>query len=375
MSGRIRIVVFLMALLLPFGAGAHNNLSDHDKTGSCANIGGSSGEAAWSWCYRNRQDAIPNCKAHFRSLSEETEEECEIRRRGVGCPVDSYNAVRWHFHGDTAGTRDFDNIEGGGAPLTIHYAINSECGESSSSQSQTGAAANPQAAEDDLGLSRTQRRQIQESLAAEGFNPGPADGVFGQGTRGAIGGWQDAAGAEATGYLTEQQVSVLLEGGGESGAGAVEHEKPGRVSVTAWVDHDDKIYAVGERVRLFVKTNKDAYVNVFNIAPSGQIAMLFPNAHQKDNKVAGNQVVEIPPPTSGASIKVAAPVGRELIKVVASTSPVPIFSTMKMRSAGPFATLDADARAVVRDLKSTMEATANQEWGDYNMVVTTILSR
>lgn len=150
---------------------------------------------------------------------------------------------------------------------------------------------------------------------------------------------------------------------------------PERLSVTAWVDHADNTYAVGERVRLFVKPSKDAYVTVLNVGASGQTTMLFPNAHQKDNKVAGNQAVEIPSPASGASIKVAAPVGRELIKVVASTSPVPLFPAMKMRSAAPFATLDGGARSVARDLQVTMDTQANQEWGDYNKVITTVTSR
>ena len=149
----------------------------------------------------------------------------------------------------------------------------------------------------------------------------------------------------------------------------------GRISVTAWVDHADNTYAVGERVRLFVKPSKDAYVTVLNVGPSGQTTMLFPNAHQKDNRIAGSQAVEIPPPASGASIKVSAPVGRELIKVVASTSPVPLFPAMKMRSAGAFATLDGDARSVARDLQVTMDTQASQEWDDYNKVITTIPSR
>ena len=149
----------------------------------------------------------------------------------------------------------------------------------------------------------------------------------------------------------------------------------GRLSVTAWVDHADNTYAVGEKVRLFVKPSKDAYVTVLNVGPSGQTTMLFPNAHQKDNKIPGNRAVEIPSAASGASIKVAAPVGRELIKVVASTSPVPLFPAVKMRSAGPFATVEADARSVARDLQVTMDTQANQEWGDYNKVITTVTSR
>ena len=52
-----------------------------------------------------------------------------------------------------------------------------------------------------LGLTRADRRLIQSSLAAEGFDPGPVDGVFGRRTRAAIGQWQAARGEEPTGYL------------------------------------------------------------------------------------------------------------------------------------------------------------------------------
>ena len=45
-------------------------------------------------------------------------------------------------------------------------------------------------AEASLELSRSERRQIQMGLVAEGFDPGPADGLFHQGTRGAIRKWQ-----------------------------------------------------------------------------------------------------------------------------------------------------------------------------------------
>lgn len=69
------------------------------------------------------------------------------------------------------------------------------------------------AVEDALGLSRDQRQRIQESLATEGFDPGPVDGAFGPRTRAAIRGWQAAKGTEATGYLTETLAWALQRGG------------------------------------------------------------------------------------------------------------------------------------------------------------------
>ena len=61
-----------------------------------------------------------------------------------------------------------------------------------------------------LGLTRADRRLIQSSLAAEGFDPGPADGMFGRRTRAAIGQWQAARGEEPTGYLDAEAARLLL---------------------------------------------------------------------------------------------------------------------------------------------------------------------
>ena len=147
-----------------------------------------------------------------------------------------------------------------------------------------------------------------------------------------------------------------------------------RLSVVAWVDHADNTYAIGETVRLFVRPSKDAYLTVLNIGPSGNTTLLFPNAVQQNARVAANQVVEIPAPGSGTSIRVSGPVGRELIKVIASTSPVPLFEAAKPAGSGPFAALET-GRSVARDLQVTMDAQASHEWDDYNKVITTVASR
>ena len=148
-----------------------------------------------------------------------------------------------------------------------------------------------------------------------------------------------------------------------------------RLTVVAWVDHADNTYAVGERVRVFVQSNKDAYITVLNVGASGQTTVLFPNAFQTETRVAANQVVEVPAPNSGASIRVGGPTGRELIKVIASTTPTPLFSAGGAQTAGLFTTLKSDSRSVARDLQVTMDTQTNHEWDDYNKVITTIPAR
>ena len=72
-----------------------------------------------------------------------------------------------------------------------------------------------QSVEDALGLGIPERRLIQLGLAAEGFDPGPADGLFGRGTRGAIGRWQASRGEEATGHLEVESAKLLMASGRE----------------------------------------------------------------------------------------------------------------------------------------------------------------
>ena len=55
-----------------------------------------------------------------------------------------------------------------------------------------------------------ERRRIQQALAAQGMNPGPADGVFGPRTQKAVRAWQRSKGYAATGELTAAQVQELL---------------------------------------------------------------------------------------------------------------------------------------------------------------------
>ena len=91
---------------------------------------------------------------------------------------------------------------------------------------QVDAPTTREAIEAGLGLSRADRRLIQSSLAAAGFDPGPADGVFGRRTRAAIGQWQAARGEEPTGYLNAEAAKSLLALGAERKPEAEERVEP-----------------------------------------------------------------------------------------------------------------------------------------------------
>lgn len=126
------------------------------------------------------------------------------------------------------------------------------------------------------------------------------------------------------------------------------------LEVLAWVDRPDLTYARGERVRIFVETNKDAYVTILNVDPAGETTVLFPNRYESANMVRGARVVEVPTPGSGAQVVVGGTVGAELLKVIASTKPVPLFEAIELAEAGSFRRVRAQSQGVARSLVVAM---------------------
>ena len=80
----------------------------------------------------------------------------------------------------------------------------------------------PAAKAQQVELPRKVRILVQRGLAALGFDPGPADGLFARKTREAIWNWQKAKGLDTTGYLTQAEAEALAAVGAEAGG------KPGR---------------------------------------------------------------------------------------------------------------------------------------------------
>jgi peptidoglycan hydrolase-like protein with peptidoglycan-binding domain len=69
----------------------------------------------------------------------------------------------------------------------------------------------PEQIESRLNLSRDERRAIQRHLALLGFDPRGVDGIFGAGTRGAIGSWQAREGFVRTTFLDRDQIHRLAQ--------------------------------------------------------------------------------------------------------------------------------------------------------------------
>ena len=150
---------------------------------------------------------------------------------------------------------------------------------------------------------------------------------------------------------------------------------PGSLRVSTWVDRHDLTYARADAVRIFVKTNEDAYVTIVNVGPSGKVTQLFPNAFQQSNRVAANRTLEVPSANGGARINVSGPVGAELIKVFVSSEPIKIIPESQLVGSGAFRSLAGGVSDLVRNLEVSATSPGASKFAIANLVIKTVASR
>ena len=83
----------------------------------------------------------------------------------------------------------------------------------------------PESIEAALNLTREQRRRVQENLTILGFDTRGIDGVFGRGTRSAIGDWQRSQQLAASGFLSQAEVARLERLGNERRAAQADADR------------------------------------------------------------------------------------------------------------------------------------------------------
>jgi hypothetical protein len=125
------------------------------------------------------------------------------------------------------------------------------------------------------------------------------------------------------------------------------------VAVDAWVDNPERVYAVGQRLKVFVRPKETSYITVLNVGSSGRVAVIFPNFYQRDMRVRAGEVVRIPAEGSNWHIDVAGPPGVEVIKIIASRAPLRLRELERLAGATedqPIVPLDRSGEDVARDL-------------------------
>jgi CRISPR/Cas system-associated exonuclease Cas4 (RecB family) len=98
-----------------------------------------------------------------------------------------------------------------------------------------------------------------------------------------------------------------------------EENKGKDLQVEVWVDRPDGIYYDGDEIKIFVRATRDCYINLIYHDAKGNTILVFPNKENLNNKIEGNKVYKVP-----GEYVIKPPFGREILKVVASETPLPM---------------------------------------------------
>ena len=147
-----------------------------------------------------------------------------------------------------------------------------------------------------------------------------------------------------------------------------------RIHVAAELNRPDGRYALGETVEIRVRVDRPSHVTILNVAPNGALTILYPNQFNQQNFLTPGQDLVAPGP--GAVLRVAPPVGREMVKVIASEQPLPLVRMADFRQVGPFLSSQAGAaeqigKALVVEAAPAPAAPSIGLWGEKLLVLET----
>ncbi|MDW8031589.1 MAG: PEGA domain-containing protein [Candidatus Bipolaricaulota bacterium] len=97
--------------------------------------------------------------------------------------------------------------------------------------------------------------------------------------------------------------------------------QPAQTPLAVQLGLEKALYTPGERLRLSLALNQDAYVYIYNITPDRRVNLLFPNAYQPVNFLrAGVHTI----PNQRYSLVISPTMGLECIQVLALAAPLPL---------------------------------------------------
>ncbi|MEX2502858.1 MAG: DUF4384 domain-containing protein, partial [Trueperaceae bacterium] len=78
-------------------------------------------------------------------------------------------------------------------------------------------------------------------------------------------------------------------------------------------------YQIGERIRISVSVDRDAYVYLYSLRADGRVVQILPNRFDENHRLRAGETRTYPPQNAGYTFNVDAPVGLSRVVAVAST--------------------------------------------------------
>jgi len=127
----------------------------------------------------------------------------------------------------------------------------------------------------------------------------------------------------------------------------IEPAREGEIKVKLW--SDKPVYRIGETMTLNFKTDRDCYITILDAGTSGKVHILYPNRFSGGSKVLAEKTYAIPGKDDGYAIIVGGPKGIEVVRAIATLTPIPFIEADFSKVQGVFKGVD-DPASLTRDL-------------------------
>jgi len=124
-----------------------------------------------------------------------------------------------------------------------------------------------------------------------------------------------------------------------------------------------KEYAIGDTLTIYIKSDRDCYLNLLDIGTSGKLTVLFPNSLSSNNFIKGGRTYSIPGDLGMFNIDVLEPVGVERIKAIATLEP---FTLVEGEITQGFYSIEKDNVRGVGGIKESIESLSSVSWAQDN---------
>ena len=101
--------------------------------------------------------------------------------------------------------------------------------------------------------------------------------------------------------------------------------------VKIWTENERRSYREGEATPCFIRANRDCFLTVVAVNPTGEIVLLVPNKWVPELKVSAGKTVRIPDQQWEFELAAELPHGLTELKVIATKRPLPITAATPKR--------------------------------------------
>jgi archaellum component FlaG (FlaF/FlaG flagellin family) len=132
--------------------------------------------------------------------------------------------------------------------------------------------------------------------------------------------------------------------------------------IDIWVDKGcGGTYKIGDKLIVYFRSSKDAYLNLFDASPAGRVRLIFPNRYRTDNFFEGGRVHAIPVEGDDFEFEVTPPTGKGTIRAMATLTPWHFSPKETLRKGAPFPTIGRSMGEFTSSLKERIAAVSRAD--------------